>query len=526
MASHQVQGYRPPKETNQRNRTGKPAVKNGRRLSGRSGRSNYRRKKKNSGKIRLIHSIILLVVVALLISGAMLAYAAYDEINSVEKEGTFYPGVYIDGYELHGATPQQAYDFLLEQARVKMTDWSIVLTYGGKDWVISTDMLGMSQALESLIAQEVNDAFQVGRVTDSTGLAGLIDRYRTVSALKSNPYQLFTTNVQRDEAAVDALLEEIKAEIDVEAVDATLMFNPDRQNPIIVTEEVWGRSLNISQLRQELIAMINRMEGGTIELRPDEIAPQFTAEQLRGQIVQLSSFSTEISTSSTEERNHNIEVGCSAFHGKVVHAGERVSFNSWTGKRTEENGYMQALEIVNGEYRMGYGGGICQVSSTLYNACVEAGLEIITRKNHGLAVNYIEMGSDATVADRGIDFVFKNNTGADIYLVARVVTSGNTKTCLFQVYGRPDPYGYTYELVHETVEVIPEPEVTPIPDRKAEYVIYTDQTKMTSKGHEGYVIRTYLITRSSNGTIINKEELYTDTYKAVPATVYVGVTPR
>ena len=526
MANYQVQGYRPPKDTNQRNRSGRMTIKKSHRASGNTGRSNSRRRKRNNGRVKLFRSIILLVIVALLISGAMLAYAAYDEINSVEKEGTFYPGVYIDGYELHGATPQQAYDFLLEQARIKMTDWSIVLTYGGKSWTISTDMLGMTQALEGLIAQEVNDAFQVGRVTKSTGLGGLIDRYRTVSALRSHPYQLFTTNVQRDESAMDALLEEIKAEIDVEAVDATLMFNPDRQNPIIVTDEVRGKRLNIGNLRQELIAMINRMEGGTIELHPDDIAPQFTAEQLRGQIVQLSSFSTVISTSSTEERVHNIEVGCSAFHGKVVHAGERVSFNAWTGKRTEENGYMQALEIVNGEYRMGFGGGICQVSSTLYNACVEAGLEIITRKNHGLAVNYIEMGSDATVADRGIDFVFRNNTGSDIYLVARVITSGNTKTCLFQVYGRPDPYGYTYELVHETVEVIPEPEVSPIPDRKAEYVIYTDQTKMTSKGHEGYIIRTYLITRSANGTIINKEEMYTDTYKAVPATVYVGVTPR
>ena len=149
------------------------------------------------------------------------------------------------------------------------------------------------------------------------------------------------------------------------------------------------------------------------------------------------------------------------------------------------------------------------------------------REPHGLKPNYIEMGHDATVTDDGRnDLVFTNTTGADIYVVARVETSGKTKRCLFQFYGRPDPNGYTYSLSSETIETIPIPEATIIQDKKAEYVIYTDQTKEVSKGSEGYVVRTYLLTKDASGNTINTRELYTDTYKATAPKIYVGVTPK
>ena len=122
--------------------------------------------------------------------------------------------------------------------------------------------------------------------------------------------------------------------------------------------------------------------------------------------------------------------------------------------------------------------------------------------------------------------VFTNNTGADVYCVARVESSGNNKTCLFEFYGRPDPNGYTYSLLPEIIEVIPIPETTPIPDKEAKYVIYTDQIEEVSKGSEGYKVRVYLVTKDSNGNVVSTKELYTDTYKAVTPKVYVGVTER
>ncbi|HML47451.1 MAG TPA: VanW family protein, partial [Clostridia bacterium] len=103
-----------------------------------------------------------------------------------------------------------------------------------------------------------------------------------------------------------------------------------------------------------------------------------------------------------------------------VKNGAKVSFNEVVGKRTDANGYQQALEIVNGVYVMGYGGGICQASSTLYNAAVQAGLDILERNQHGLKVNYLDYGYDATVADRGKDLTFRNNTGQDIIISARM----------------------------------------------------------------------------------------------------------
>lgn len=466
-------------------------------------------------------TILLLIVFALISTAGIVCYTAYSEIMDVRERGTFYRGVYVNGYELYGATPQEAYDFVLSNARAELSNWSVTLTYGDDySWSITADTLDISASLENVVAEAINEAYAIGRV------GTIIDAYDEVFALKHEPRYIYTSEVTKSDAHIDALLNEIKTTVDVQAQDAVWEFMPERQNPIVVTEETYGKSLDIVALKEEVMRLVNDMEPGTIEIVPDVVEPAIVAEDITSSIVQLSSYSTPINKSSTDERNLNIERGCNAFNGKVIKAGAKVSFNDWVGKRTEDNGFYQALEIVNGEYEMGWGGGICQVSSTLYNAVIQAGMEVNSRRNHGLPVNYMDMGLDATVADRGIDLVFTNNTGADVYCVARVESSGNNKTCLFEFYGRPDPNGYTYSLLPEIIEVIPIPETTPIPDKEAKYVIYTDQIEEVSKGSEGYKVRVYLVTKDSNGNVVSTKELYTDTYKAVTPKVYVGVTER
>ena len=111
--------------------------------------------------------------------------------------------------------------------------------------------------------------------------------------------------------------------------------------------------------------------------------------------------------------------------------GETLSYNKATGNRTVTNGYKNAPVIVQGVVQDGIGGGVCQVSTTLYNATLYSGLEIVQLRNHTIPSSYVPKGRDATVADSGIDFVFKNNLNHPIYIKNYV--SGNTVTC--QIYG-------------------------------------------------------------------------------------------
>ena len=166
------------------------------------------------------------------------------------------------------------------------------------------------------------------------------------------------------------------------------------------------------------------------------------------------------------------------------------------------------------------------MSSTLYNAVVNAGLTVNKRTPHAIPSSYVDKGKDATVSDDRYDFVFTNNTGANIYIETQFVKVKGYWTSRFIIYGRPDPNGYTYKLDSQVVETLPLPEPTYKKDKNGEYVIYDDETYQVSKGREGYVVDVYLVTMDSNGLEISREKKYTDTYKAAAPIYYVGVTPR
>lgn len=515
--SYRQQGYRP--------KAGQfdagPQRKTATRKRAPSSSQTPNRKKPKQRKRHPFRTFFLLVLFALVATVGVMAYTVYEKIATVQRVGTFYPGVYVDGVELYGATPQQAYEYLFKQSSNQVQDFEIRITFEDKVWMIDSDTLGMSDSMVNVIQNELNNAYKVGR-SETT----LLGRYKVYLQLQSEPYMGYTSGIEKSMSQIESMLEEIRQVAYIQPQDASRSFHVDRKNPVVTVEATYGRDVDIDALKAQIVGMVNNMEAGTLQVQTYEIVPSVTVADLP-EIVQLANFSTNISSRSTEDRNKNIEKGCEFFNGLIVKDGQTVSFNGLVGNRTEERGFYPALEIVSGEYRDGWGGGICQVSSTLYNAVIQANLQVVSRTNHGIPVNYLEMGADATVADRGIDFKFKNDTGSDIYIIARVETNGKSKTCLFQIYGRPEPNGYSYSLRHETLEVIPAPSTTPTPDRKAEYVTYTDQVHVVSEPKEGYVVNTYLVVKDQYGNIVSQDKkISTDTYKAQAGKSYVGVSVR
>lgn len=135
---------------------------------------------------------------------------------------------------------------------------------------------------------------------------------------------------------------------------------------------------------------------------------------------EIASYSTPIQIDD-ENRDKNMEISAKKINGTIIKKGEEFSFNKIVGSPTEEKGYEKAGVFVNGKKVKGYGGGNCQVSTTIYNVALKVkGIEITERHEHGKEVGYVKMGDDATVAYDTLDLKFKNNTNNDIKLLVEV----------------------------------------------------------------------------------------------------------
>lgn len=210
----------------------------------------------------------------------------------------------------------------------------------------------------------------------------------------------------------------------------------------------------------------------------------------------ISSFSTDYSAS-PQSRKHNIRLALESLNNVVVHPNEELSFNQVVGKRTEERGYQKALVIFNGSYTEGVGGGVCQVSSTLYNAWLLAGLDVVSVRAHTLPSSYVDLSRDATVSE-WIDLVLKNSTKSDIC----IKTAYTADNITISIEG--EKREYKYSLKTEVLKTIPPEEDVFELDEFGDSEFY--------EGKNGYKSR-LILTISNGNRIIAKREIRRDFYK-------------
>ena len=457
------------------------------------------------------------VLIVLIVIGARAGTRLMDIKRTLDLgDGVFYPNIFVNDIPLEGRTLDEAAAIVSQQVTSLISSWRITLrTQDGRSWDITGKDLGMQYD----VADQLDQLWAIGHTGPSA------QRYEQVKAVEEEPIHRYTT-LSYDMSSINQILAQIKSEVDRAPVSATKVYDDTFWPPYTYTDDVDGQELDITGLGEKIMGMVDRLESGVVDLTPTAVKAPITRAYLESQIVKLSSFETTIGNTSTEGRFANIKLGTEMFNHLVIKSGESVSFNKVTGKRTEANGFQRALELAYGEYVMGWGGGICQVSSTLYNAVVNAGLEVRSRTQHSRPSSYVEKGLDATVQDDRLDFVFRNNTNADIFIETEYYKKGSYYRCKFTIYGRPDPNGYSYKLVSEVVETIEKPETVYRPDKEMKYVVYDDEEYVYSKGEDGYIVDVYLVTMDANGLEVSREKKYTDTYKAVAPVTYVGVTPR
>ena len=241
--------------------------------------------------------------------------------------------------------------------------------------------------------------------------------------------------------------------------------------------------------------------------------PKGSAEELAQVTDVLGSFTTSYKTSGSS-RSANVANGCSLINGTTLYPGEEFSTYKTVSPFSVANGYYMAGSYVSGKVVDSLGGGICQVSTTLYNAVLLAELEVTDRYNHSMIVGYVDPSADAAIAESsGKDFKFVNNTDAPIYIEGYT----HDKQITFNIYGKETrAAGHSVRYESEVLETI-----TPPADQ-----IYADAGQpigyiVTESAHIGYKARLWKITME-NGVEVSREQVNSSTYKMVPRSATVG----
>jgi len=446
-----------------------------------------------SGPVAAV-SLAVLVALAWWSSNQYKAYQSFQLMRSAVNRQGYYNGITVDGVPLGGLTFDEALALVNAKHAEEDASFGISLTAGENTWRITSEEVPLHRNTETLLHQ----AWALGRS------GTLEDRYREIQNIAKNGVH-YETSMWYDRTVVRTLAEKIVSRLTVEPRDAGVeSFNFATRTFSFYDERV-GQVVDMDALNARILGALDAGEyDASFEIEITRVEPSVTREQVAALYGRVSSFSTQ--TTSDENRNTNINLSTKAVNGTVLQPGDVFSFNSTTGQRTPSKGYKEAGAIQNGTLIEEVGGGVCQTSTTLFNAMVRAGLTIVMRNPHAWPVSYINRGEDAMVNWPDKDLQMQNNTGAPVYIIG----SYANRKLTFEVYGKllGNGDGTTYELSSVTTETTP-PDPT-VYNRNTSLAPGTE--KVTRAEHTGYKVTTYLVAYR-NGQEISRQELYRSTYK-------------
>ncbi len=404
------------------------------------------------------------------------------ETEATLNTDTIYPGVSVMGIELGGKTLEEAKALINQEVNEQILMHKVVLVHEDKEWTFTFEELGVS-ADAGVIAQR---AFEVGRSGD------LRQRSQYVTGLEAESIDM-QADTAFDVDMLTDIVESLSDEIKQEPKDAKLSR---KDSKFVIKPEVNGLALDVENTVADIqSALQNGEDGQKIPLLVKEVKPEITEELLSNVKDKIGSGSTYYSTSNSD-RETNLIVGASKLDGMLVMPDEIVSFNTMVAPITAENGYKAANVIQGDEYVLDLGGGLCQVSTTLYNAVIRAELEVIERDCHAFPSDYVSMGLDAAVAQGYIDFQFRNDSGYPIY-ISMWCGGGEIGAAIYGKEIHDDSRKISFDYV--ITDVIEKPKAKEVEDPK----LKPGERVVEVEGHTGYTVDTYK-------TITENGESYTE----------------
>ena len=313
-------------------------------------------------------------------------------------------GVQAEGQTIAGLTYEETRKYFQQIAEQKLDKKAAVLEYQQKTWDIMPDDI----KLEGKIDEAAKAAYSIGRDEQADTLTNLIVQLQCAMFGQS-----VKMDADYDSELLNKKLTAIQQEINRQPVNATCDFGAN--GSLTKTKSQTGIKLDIEPIKEQLDEPFKKMKlTQQIALEPEIIQPFIKDEDLASMDSVLASYTTSYYPG---DRGDNIELAASQFYGYILKPGLEFSFNAVVGERTKARGFKDAGVIIEGKHEIDSGGGVCQVSSTLYNAILLAGLTPTQRAAHYYQSSYCPPGRDATVADGVLDFKFRNDLKHPICLL-------------------------------------------------------------------------------------------------------------
>ncbi len=318
-----------------------------------------------------------------------------------------------------------------------------------------------------------------------------------------------------DQNVFAAFIQRLNERYGTPAQDAQILYSDDPTEPITFVDEEAGQRIVEETLAQ---ALIEEADAASITVDMEPVAAGVTAEELRAKYALVAEYTTSFkgSTLSRKNRVNNMALAAQRINGVVVAPGEEFSMNETILDRSKENGYFLAPAIRNGTYEQEYGGGVCQVSSTLFNAVMMADLPVTERHHHSWPMTYVPIGRDATISTGYKDFKFVNDTEGELVIFAHL--DRKAKTVTVQLYGI-----HSDEFDHITVTS----KRTGSLPAKGTKVLLDESLSAGSRVEErkerrGRTSVTYKEYYDAGGQLIKKETACEDSYPSIEGLVYVS----
>lgn len=469
--------------------------------SGLQGKKSKVLKRDNANRLLLGLSAISLVLV-MVVMGQFFIMESEDPSNVIEN-GTMINGVNVGGMDYYDAE-KLIYDVF----KGKSENFSLTLKYKDKTWTFDKDDFKVNSEIHTIIeeAQKRNE---------------IVESYeKQTETLKDLQNDGASVNVAFNYIFVglDEKIDEIIKEIEIEPVNSEIKFNAQNSNPFEVTEHKNGLRVNKEQLYFDINEQFNKTNNVEVEIKTFEQVADVTKQENLENTTQISTFVTYVSDS-TGGRKSNVKKALDCFNGFVVEPNETVSFNKVTGPHTLDNGYKIATIIYNGRYVDGVGGGICQASTTLYNALLLADAEILEVHKHTLPVKYVPLAMDAMVSDYVADLKFKNVSDEPLY----IQTVCDSESVRVNIYGKK--LDKEIKTRSETLETIKHTGDKIVPDTNKEYsdkVLFKGEQYRLTYPRNGYEAKAY-IEYYVDGKKVEEKEIRHEIYKPQNGIVVEGV---
>ena len=442
--------------------------------------------------------IIIISTIIVLISGVTFGYFmnVKNKVNSWENK--IYPGVKAYGIDLGGKTKEEAANILNDQLMPLIGGKIITVAVGDKTFELKYSDISLSVSSDETVEKALNygkdnKMFEKKKIIEN-GVDYKVD-----------------TVLSYDEEKVKEFANNVNEQVKVDAIDAKISVSGGN---ISITPEITGKHIDTEDLCNKIKESIDpdpeKVETVAVDLQ--DYSPSITSADLSKINGVMSSYSSTFSNSDPG-RVENLRIASGYINGTLLMPGQEFSYNNTIGPTIPERGYKEANTYVGSKIVPGYGGGVCQVSSTLYRAVIQSNIRSTERRNHSMTVGYAKPGLDATVAAGYIDYKFVNTYDFPIYIQGYL--SGNQ--VVFNVWGNKEAMGgKTYELVNEILETY-----TYGSEEVQDSTLPEGTRVVTSSGSNGCKASGYLITYE-NGVQVNKELISTDVYSTRNQVVSVG----